>query len=148
MNENLLTGINFQVDWGGGRIGFTEVSGLEAEIETIEYREGTSKEYTPIIIPGIKKYKNITLKRGIMLGDNDLFEWFDTVKPGEAEHRDITISLLNENYEPVVVWKVKDAFPVKLEGPILNASDSEIAIETLELSHTGFEIEHLSSADD
>lgn len=102
-------------------------------------------EYTPMKIPVIKKYSNIVLKRGIIAGDNDFFEWFDTITLGDVDRRDITINLLNEEHEPEVVRKVKNAFPVKLTGPTLHATKSEIAIETLEIAHTGVVVQHTSS---
>ena len=35
---------HFRVEWGGVRIGFTEVTGLTVENEVIEYREGNHSE--------------------------------------------------------------------------------------------------------
>jgi phage tail-like protein len=141
MSEYPLPGYHFQVDWGGSRLGFTEVSGLDIEIQVIEYREGNSPQYTAMKMPGIPKYTNITLKRGIVAGDTDFFEWVKTIQLNKVERRDLTISLLNENHEPVMVWKAKNAFPVKLEGPALKASGNEVAIETLEVAHEGLIIE-------
>ena len=57
------------------------------------------------------------------------------------ERRDLTIMLLNEEHIPVMIWKVKQAFPVKLEGPSLKASGNEVAIESVELAHEGFSVE-------
>ena len=92
-------------------------------------------------MPGIQKFNNITLKRGIFGGDNDFFKWLNTVKLNTIERRDITIKLLNEEHNPVMIWKVKQAFPVKLEGPGLKASGNEVAIESVELAHEGFTLE-------
>ena len=57
-----LPKFHFQVQWGGDRIGFTEVTGLDIQIEPIEYREGSSPEYSKIKMPGMHKFSNITLK--------------------------------------------------------------------------------------
>ena len=65
----------FQVEWGGTRLGFSEVTGLEISVEVIEYREGADKEYSPRKLPGVTRYSNITLKRGIIQGDNEFFAW-------------------------------------------------------------------------
>jgi len=59
-----LPKFHFEVDWGGTRIGFTEISGLDFETEVIEYREGSYKSYNKTKQPGLTKYSNITLKRG------------------------------------------------------------------------------------
>ena len=129
------------MDWAGSNIGFTEVSGLTYEIQAIEYRDGASPEFHMTKMPGIQKFSNITLKRGIFSGDNELFKWLNTVKMNTIERRDLTIMLLNEEHIPVMIWKVKQAFPVKLEGPSLKASGNEVAIESVELAHEGFSVE-------
>ena len=141
MSEYPLPGYHFQVEWGGSRLGFTEVSGLDIEIQVIEYREGNSPDYSAMKMPGIPKYSNITLKRGIVAGDNAFFDWVKTIQLNKVERRDLTISLLNENHEPAMVWKAKNAFPVKIEGPGLKATGNEVAIESLEIAHEGLTIE-------
>lgn len=132
---------HFQVEWGGTRIGFTEVSGLTVELQPIDYREGSSLEYQVSKMPGIPQYSNITLKRGVFRSDNEFFQWLNTVKMNNIERRDITISLLNEEHEPVMVWKIKDAWPCKVEGPSLNSTGNEVAVESIELCHEGLVIE-------
>jgi phage tail-like protein len=132
---------HFVVDWGGSNIGFTEVTGLTYEIQAIEYRDGASPEFHVTKMPGIQKFNNITLKRGMFKGDNELFTWLNTVKMNTIERRDVTIKLLDEEHNPVMIWKVKNAFPVKLEGPGLKSSGNEVAIESVELAHEGFSIE-------
>ena len=141
MSEYPLPQYHFKVEWGGRRLGFSEVSGLTIEVEVIEYREGSSPEYASVKMPGIKRYGNITLRRGIVPRDNEFFEWLNTVSLNQVERRDIVISLLNENHEPVMVWKAKNAFPVKIQGPDLKATGNEVAIETLEIAHEGLTIE-------
>jgi phage tail-like protein len=143
MSQNLLPRYHFKVEWGGTRIGFMEVSGLDIEIEVVSYREGSSPEDNARKLPGLRKYANITLKRGIVQGDNDFFNWINTKQIGAIERRDIIISLLKEDHSPAVMWKVKNAFPVHYYGPILTANDSEPAIETLVLAHEGIIVESL-----
>ena len=143
MAHSVINRYHFSVDWGGARIGFMEVSGLDIEIEAVSFREGSSPEDSFRKIPGLRKYSNITLKRGIVTGDNDFFNWINTKQIGTIERRDITIRLLNEAHEPVVVWKVKNAFPVNYFGPVLLSNDGDIAIETLVLTHEGISVEAL-----
>jgi phage tail-like protein len=133
---------HFQVEWGGAKIGFSEASGLNIETEAIEYRDGSSPEYSMQKMPGLKKYDNITLKRGVFKGDNEYYEWLNTIKLNTVERRDIMISLLNEEHEPVMVWKVRNAFPVKVEGPDLKSDGNEVAIESIEIAHEGLTIEN------
>jgi phage tail-like protein len=92
-------------------------------------------------MPGLRKFTKIILKRGIVKGDNDFYTWMKTINLNQAERRDIVIKLLNENHEPVMIWKASNAFPVKLTGPVLKANANEVAIEELELAHEGLSIE-------
>ncbi len=135
-----LPKFHFLVQWGGERVGFTEVTGLDIQVEAIEYREGSSPEYSKIKMPGMPKYSNITLKRGSMNGDSDFYKWINTTSLNTVERRDIIISLLNETHSPVVSWKAKNAFAVKVQASDLKAEGNEVAIETLELAHEGLNI--------
>ena len=141
MSPNVINRYHFHVQWGGNRIGFMEVSGLDIEIEAVSFREGSSPEESFRKIPGLRKYSNISLKREIVRGDNDFFSWINTKQIGSIERRDVLISLLNESHEPVIVWKVRNAFPVHYYGPVLVSTDSGLAVETLVLTHEGITVE-------
>lgn len=143
MAEYPMSKFHFEVDWGGKKIGFTEVSGLTAETEVIEYREGASAEYSKIKMPGMQKYSNITLKRGVFHNDNEFYEWWDTVGLNVVERRDITITLLNSEHEATVAWTVKNAWPVKIDPGDLKADGNEVSIESIELAHEGVTIGHI-----
>lgn len=135
-----LPKFHFQVQWGGVRIGFTEVTGLDMQSEVIEYREGSSPEYHKVKMPGMQKFSNITLKRGTMLGDSDFYKWINSTNLTVADRREIVISLLNELHAPVMTWKAKNAFPVKVQASDLKSDGNEVAIETLELAHEGLSL--------
>ncbi len=142
MSQRIFNRYHFSIDWGGSRIGFMEVSGLDIEIEAISFREGSSPEDSFRKVPGLRKFSDIILKRGIVKGDNEFFAWINTKQIGTIERRDITISLLNENHDPVVVWRVQNAFPVKYSGPVLESNGSDAAMETLVLTHEGTTVEN------
>lgn len=142
MAEYPLPKFHFQVEWGGSKIGFTEVTGLDITTDVIEYRDGASPEYSKIKMPGQRKFSNITLKRGTFATDNQFYQWFNTVSLNTIERRDLIISLLNESHQPVVVWKVKNAWPAKITSTDLKADGSEVAIETLEIAHEGLTIQN------
>jgi phage tail-like protein len=137
-----LSKFHFQVEWGGTKIGFTEISGLDSEVEVIEYRQGASPEYSKIKMPGLHKFSNITLKRGMFQGDNEYYEWLNSIQMNTVERRDITISLLNQDHEPIVVWKVRNAFPTKVQSTDLKADGNEVAIESMEIVHEGLSIQN------
>lgn len=136
--EYPLPRFHFQVDWGGAKLSFTEVTGLVMEREKIEYRHSDSKDFNKIAMPGLVKNNNITLKRGKFEGDVDLNAWLDEIANERAKvRRDVTIRLLNENHNPVAAWTATRCFPVKLTAPDLKSDANEIAIETIEIAHEG-----------
>ena len=136
-----LPAFHFQVDWNGETMEIAEVSGLVMERQSIEYRHGMMKDQTGHMMPGIPKFSNITLKRGMTNGNNEFFDWLNTAALNTIERRDLTISLLNEEHAPVTNWKVNQAWPVKVEGPGLKATGNEVAIESIELAHEGITVE-------
>lgn len=142
MTDYPIPKFHFQADWGGVRIGFTEISGLDVETEVIEYRDGASPEYSKMKISGMQKFPNVTMKRAVFASDNEYFKWWNTVALNTVERRSVTISLLNEKHEPVVVWKVKNAWPAKISSTDLKADGNEIAIESIELAHDGLVIQN------
>lgn len=139
--DNPYLNFNFLVDIGvGDGLGFSEVELPSGEIEVIEYREGADKSSTARKLPGRARYANVTLKRGIT-GRTDLFEWWKSVRDGQLTRRNVAITLLDEQRQPVLRWLLRNAWPVKIEGAALNATGNEVAIESLELAHEGLEIE-------
>jgi phage tail-like protein len=139
--EYPLPRFNFQVDWGGAKISFTEVTGLVMEREKIEYRHSDSKDLSKISMPGLMKFNNITLKRGKFEGDFDYNSWLEEITNERVEgRRDVVIRLLNEKHEPVAAWSATRCFPVKVTAPDLKSDASESAIESIEIAHEGFKL--------
>ncbi|MCH5341006.1 MAG: phage tail protein [Acetatifactor sp.] len=120
---------------GVGAGGFSEVSGFDASIDVIEYREGDMTQ-TPMKIPGLKKYGNITLKNGVT-ENKAMYEWIIAGVNGAVKRTTLTITLLDAEEKPAASWQVENAWPTKYTAPDFNATSSEIAIETLEIAHEG-----------
>ncbi len=137
-----LPKFHFEVDLGGTKVAFQEISGLDMETEAIEYRAGNSPVFSKVKMPGLKKFSNITMKKGMFKGDKALIDWFGEVNMNVITRRALTISLLDEAHAPVVTWKVANAFPVKVSGTDLKAEGNEVAIETIELAHEGLSVEY------
>jgi phage tail-like protein len=108
---------------------FSEVSGLEVEIPPIVYRNG-SEDITQRKIPGLKKFTDITLKRGVT-GHVGFWNWIVEALNGQVRRTSGSILLLDENRREVMRWNFARAYPCKYTGPGLNASNNEVAIETL-----------------
>lgn len=141
-----VAGFHFSVSVNGisGVARFQEVSGLEVQVETETIKEGGVTDYE-FRIPTRTKYGNITLKRGVFSDRGGLADWVQEVAwfprtAGKLDKHDVTITLMDELGEPVVVWTVYDAFPTKYSIGSLNALESAIAFETLELCYREFHI--------
>ena len=138
MGLHPLPKYHFRVEWGGTQTAFMEVSGLSIELAVIEHRDGSDPTQSTHKLPGLKKYSNIILKRALQKEDAELFMWMESVTQSNgAFRRDLTITLLNEEHQPVLGWRVRNAWPCKYEVASLNASSNEVLIETIELAHEG-----------
>jgi phage tail-like protein len=132
---------NFQIEIDNlARGAFSEVSGLTAEGDAVDYREGTDLASNVRKLPGLRKYSNITLKRGYTQ-DDSLWKWYANIVNGVADRRNVTIVLLNENRQPVMRWHAENAWINKIEGPSFKASGNEVAMESVEIVHEGLTIE-------
>lgn len=132
----------FTVDWGtiAQNIAFQEVSGLEAETQIIEYRASNSTTFSTIKMPGIAKYGNVTMKRGIFVKDNSFWKWYDQIKMNTIKRQTVTIKLLDEKGNPTMVWTLTNAWPTKITGTDLKSDGNEVAVDTIEIAHEGLTI--------
>ncbi len=130
---------NFLIEIDGLAVaGFTEVGGLAAESDVVEYRVGNDSDTRKL--PGLRKYSNITLKRGYTQS-TDLWDWRKTTEDGQTERMDGTIVLLDENRQAALRWNFRNGWVSKYEGPALNSTTSEAAIESIEIAHEGIVFE-------
>jgi phage tail-like protein len=132
---------NFQLEIDGVPLGaFSEASGLTADGDAVDYREGTDRQSNVRKLVGLRKYTNITLKRGYTQ-DQSLWTWHNNIVNGQPDRRNVTIVLMNEARQPVLRWHAENAWVNKIEGPALKASGNEVAMESVELVHEGLTIE-------
>ena len=126
----------FSVEYDGiTRAGFRECSGLDSSQDPVEYREGDD-DPTARKLPGLVKYSNITLKRGLT-DDVDFQNWRQDAVDGKVQRRNGSIILRDTTGAEVARWNFREAWPSKWTGPSFNATGNEVAIETLELAHEG-----------
>ena len=119
---------------------FAEVGGLTADGDAVDYREGTDVQPNVRKLSGLRKFVNITLKRGYSQ-DKSLWQWYQNILNGVDDRRNVTVVLLNERREAVLRWHAENAWINKIEGPALKASSNDVAMESLELVHEGLSIE-------
>jgi phage tail-like protein len=121
--------------------GFSEISGLDATMEVENYDAGGSNGAT-LRFPGRIKWANLVCKRGVLpyrdpSDTSDFWFWLQSYLDGQGVRKDGTITLLNEAGQPALVWGWQRGLPAKWTGATMNAQQSQIAIEQLEIAHEG-----------
>ena len=135
-------GFHFKVEFASikGEFQFQSVSGLTVDLETEEFGEGGENRFRHKL-PVKTKFPNLVLKRGLLV-DSALIKWCrEAVEDFNITPTDITISLLNEEHEPLMTWNVVHAYPVKWATADFNAEESKMVIETIELAYNYFNIQ-------
>jgi phage tail-like protein len=131
-NFNFLVEIE---DLGGGGPsvvgGFAQVSGLGSESDVIEYRSGADP--STVKIPGRTRFANIVLRKGVT-NSLDLYQWRKHVEEGQADVRSGSIVLLDSAMREKARWNFYGGWPSRYEGPLLDAQDSAVSVETLEIA--------------
>lgn len=147
-----LTKMNFIVTAGSATAAFSEVSGVEASVDVIEFRQGNSNSLAPMKLPGLVKHGNVTLKYGYTL-NNDFLKWAascvsetrsgDRIREVSIELIDITASAptkVEKKTSGSCIWKLKNAWVTKYSAPDLNATANEVAMESVEIAYEELEI--------
>lgn len=136
--EDPLVGFHFSVDIQGVVKGyFTEVSGLGSETELIEQKVVNEKGKDIVLkVPGRLKWENIVLKRGIT-SSMDIWTWRKKIEDGDVDsnRHDGSITMYNQNLDPVAIWNFYKAWPSKVTGPQPKADSNQIGVEEMTLVH-------------
>ena len=132
---------HFQVDAGFTRMGFARVSLPRIEREVIRYREGADLAEAERTLPGLLRLGDCVLERGVVPPDNEFFQWMNSIGVGNAPRRDVVVSLLDHQHQPVMSWRLRSAFPVLLDWSMLDAQNSAVLIETLRLAVDAVDVE-------
>lgn len=131
---------NYRVEINGESVAFSEVSGLSISYESVTYKESPTAGGAPgprmMLMPGQREPAKVTLKKGVVqaVSIKHLFGWIRTVATNQIEKKDIFVRLCDEKGEPLITWKVVNAFPTKLDAPSFDASSNEAAFESMELT--------------
>ena len=125
---------NFRVEIDGTSVaGFRECSGLSFTTDPVEYREGTDVALSPRKLTGLRKFANVTLKRGFTK-DESLWTWYKNILNGTDDRRNGSIVLQDELHNDVLRWEFTAGWITKWEGPTFNATSNDVAIETIEIA--------------
>ena len=106
----------------------------------IEYRAGNNKVFSTIKMPGIAKFGNVTLKKGIFVKDNKFFDMYSKISMNLIARVTVTIKLLDQSGSPTMVWTLANAWPTKITGTDLKSDGNEVAVETIEFAHEGLKV--------
>ena len=142
-----LPAYNYRVEIGGVAVGFSEVSGLSIKRETTTYKESPTAGGSagPIVMnmPAQLTPPTITLKKGVVktASVGAMYGWISTTQVNQIEKKDVYVRLCDEKGDPVISWKVVNAFPTKLDAPSFSAASKDAAIESMELMADGVLIE-------
>jgi phage tail-like protein len=131
-----LPAFSYSVLIGKTQLSVNEVSGLNTEVQVIEYRDGDNPQYAPMKMSGIPKVSNVTLKRGLVVNGSMMSNvtWFTSTKMNIPSRQTVQVNLLDENGKIVITWSMANAWPVKIEAPALGAQKNEVAFESMELA--------------
>jgi|SRR5215210_4071332 len=136
-----LPGHEFVVEIEGvATAAFKEVSGLDGSIDVVEYREGADPTGTTRKLPGLVRYGNVTLRRGLT-DSRELYQWWRAVADGKPDRRTAAVVLLDRQQKEVRRWTLRQAWPARYAVSTLDAGVSGIAVETLVLAHEGFDLD-------
>ena len=130
----------FEVKWDFAVMSFQEVSGLDVESQIIEYRHGDNPVFSTIKMPGLARYGNVTMKKGVFVFDNRFWDWYNQIRMNTIKRVPVTISLLDEAGAPTMVWTLTNAWPTKIISTDLNSTGNEVAIEEIVIAHEGLTI--------
>jgi phage tail-like protein len=134
--QDPFTTFNFAIEIEAMLVGgFTEVTGLESQIELEPYREGGVNGYSHQL-PGVASHSNLVLKHGLT-ATSALWNWYDNTVRGVIQRKNGTIMLLDRRQIPVMWWNFRNALPVRWTGPTFTAGSDEVGFESLELAHEG-----------
>ena len=135
-------GFHFRVDFEGitnaSDVGFQSVSGLNSTVPNSEtYEEGGENRFTHRL-PKRATFENLVLKRGMLIG-SELIDWFrNALENFTFAPKNITVTLLNENHEPLQAWQFVNAWPTKWNIEGFDAEKGAIVAETIEFSYQYF----------
>jgi phage tail-like protein len=116
-------------------IAFQEVSGMDVETQVIEYRKSNSPIFSTVKMPGITKYGNVTMKRGVFANDATFWNWQNEIKMNTIKRRTVVIKLLDDAGKVTMQWELLNAWPTKVTSTDLKSDGNEVAIDTIEIAH-------------
>lgn len=127
----------FEVDFGAQltSVVFQEVSGMDTEVQLIEYCKGSAPLSSAVKMPGIAKYRNVTMIRGIYVNDNTFWDWVSEVRRNTLKRLTVLIKLLDEKGVVTMQWQLNNALVTKIGAIDLRADGNEVMVDTLEVAY-------------
>jgi phage tail-like protein len=130
---------NFRVE-GLEVASFSEVSGLSSDGDAVDYREGTDVALSVRKMSGLRKWNNVTFKKGVTQ-NLVIWNWYQNIVNGVRDRRNCTVVLQNEEHVDVLRFHLENAYVNKFEISTFTATGNDVAVETIELVHEGLTVE-------
>jgi phage tail-like protein len=135
-NASPLPRLSVSVRFGDGDAAkFQGLSGSDSEGLRVDYRHGNSPIFYPIKMPGLGRVGNVTMRKGIFVGDAKFWAWYNEFKMNTIKRGPVVINLLDETGTPNMVWTLNNAWPTKIAATDLKADGNDVAIESLEIAY-------------
>lgn len=125
---------HFEVSWKSTKIACSDVSGLETEIDSMDYRTGDDKNFHTDKLPGLQKFGDVVLKKAIFKSDAAFEGWYRKVaNRAEDGYREETVDIFlkDDNHKVVISWALNQAWVAKLDMPDMNSMANEPALESI-----------------
>jgi phage tail-like protein len=122
----------FRVEIEGVTVGaFRSVSGLESETEVIEYQDGND-----LVVrkrPGRTRYSNVVLKRGMISGNGELWNWYRAVQSGRIERKSVSVIVDGDDGAEKLRYNMFEAWPCRWKGLTLDGTSQVTLTEEIEM---------------
>lgn len=114
-----------------GEIGFHKASGFDIQLDVVEYREGGWD--TIHKLPGLQKTGTATFERGAAAS----IQLYEMVREAlmDGIRRTITVTECDFQGTPIRQHILDEAWASKFTAPDLDATSSEVAIESMEIQY-------------
>ncbi|GAB4494272.1 MAG: hypothetical protein OHK0019_20180 [Saprospiraceae bacterium] len=137
--NNFVLDNHFRVEWGGAREDFTEVHGLSFQREVVLFREGSQLSEPARKLPGLEEVRNVILRRYLQKNDLEMYHWWRE-QAAQESFRDVTIKLLDKHHQPIFVWRLNNAFPLRVTYSSLTSVKAQPMIEEVELAFEAMDL--------
>lgn len=134
----------FKVNFGSEieGVAFQEVSGLDTEIEVVDFRGNSNSQFSTEKKTDREKHRKVKMKRGSFPEGHAFWDWYNEISMNTIERRTVTIKLVDEKGISVMQWQLLNAWPKKITIDRQNSESNEVTIDVIEVAYEQLEINY------